>query len=138
MRVYTQSEINNLMTILIQSIKPYRRLISYVVGIANGGLHVSRPIATALDLPHSRIRISRYEGTQLRDHPIVEGKPPVARGLLVVDDLIDDGGTMRLYDEKFGSGHFTAVLFCKAGGFIPNFFAAVKPDEWVEFPWDKK
>lgn len=137
MRVYTQAEINDLLTILIHSIKPYRRLISYVVGIANGGLHVSRPIADALRIPHRCIWISRYEGSQLREHPIIEGQPPKS-GALVVDDLIDDGGTMRLYDEKFGSGHFTAVLFCKSGGYIPNFYAAIKPSEWLVFPWEKK
>jgi hypoxanthine phosphoribosyltransferase len=90
MRVYTQAEINNLTRILIQRIMPYRRLISYVVGIANGGLYVSKPIATALQIPHTSVRISRYEGSQLREHPIIEGQPPKS-GTLVVDDLIDDG-----------------------------------------------
>ena len=137
-RVYTQREINNLIRILTQRIFPYRHLISYVVGIANGGLHVSQPIATALQLPHRSVRISLYDGYQLREQPIIEGQPPKENGLLVVDDLIDGGGTMRLFDEKFGTAHMSAVLFCKTGGYIPNFFAAVKPKEWVIFPWSRE
>jgi hypoxanthine phosphoribosyltransferase len=136
-RIYTPAEIDILIKVLAKSVKPYKRFFTNVVGIERGGLHISKPLAAMLGLTHSSVRISRYDGMQLRSSPIIEGELPQPTGNLVVDDLIDDGCTMRIFEEKFGLiGNMTAVLFCKPGGFVPDFFAAIKPKEWITFPWE--
>jgi hypoxanthine phosphoribosyltransferase len=104
-----------------------------VVGIAFGGLNVSMPLAQKLGLPHFSVRISHYNGRVPRETPIVEGQLPVGK-CLVVDDLIDDGFTMRTFEKYFGKCD-TAVLLWKVGSYMPTYYAVEKPQEWVNFPW---
>lgn len=133
---YTPNQIDKLIRELALEIRPHRSKFQRVVGIANGGLHISQPLAAMLHLPHYSVRISHYDGSTPREVPIVDGELPYPTGNLIVDDLIDDGFTMRTFDKYFGlAGNATAVLFCKPGGFVPDFFAAIKPNAWVELPW---
>lgn len=117
---------------LAQLIQP--RKYTYVVGIANGGLNVSVKLAKKLGLPHASIRISHYQGHTVRQVPIIEGQLPVG-SCLIVDDLIDDGFTMKTCEQHFGK-HDTAVLLWKVGSYKPTYYAAEKPQEWIKFPWE--
>ena len=118
---------------LAQVIQPHKTKYQYVVGIANGGLNVSVPLAIKLRLPHASIRISHYKGRIVREIPIVEGQLPEG-SCLIVDDLIDDGFTMKTCEKFFGK-HDTAVLMRKVGSYEPTYYATEKPNEWVIFPW---
>lgn len=118
---------------LFQLISPYQFKYQHVVGIANGGLNVSEPLAKKLGLPHSEIRISHYNGHIPRTIPIIEGCLPDGP-CLVVDDLIDGGFTMKTLETHFGK-HDTAVLMWKPGSYQPTYYAVKKPNEWVTFPW---
>jgi len=119
---------------LAQMIKPHKDKYKTVVGIANGGLNVSVPPAQKLGLPQRSIRISHYKGRVVRDVPIVEGLMP-AGSCLIVDDLIDDGFTMKTCEQYFGK-HDTAVLFWKIGSYKPTYYVTEKPKEWLTFPWE--
>jgi hypoxanthine phosphoribosyltransferase len=108
-----------------------------VVGIANGGLPVSVPIADALGLPHTSVRISHYDGRILRDTPIIQGELRHLTHNLVVDDLIDEGWTYNTYAEHFGFElSAMAVLFWNTAGPEPDFYVEEKPDDWIVFPWE--
>lgn len=135
---YNQDQINIMINKLAELIRPDRRQFTNIVGIANGGLHVSIPLALKLNLTHSSVRISHYDGRRPRNVPIVEGKLPQATGNLIVDDLIDGGFTMHTFDRHFGlDGNATAVLFAfKGSGYKPTYFVQEKADEWLVFPWD--
>jgi hypoxanthine phosphoribosyltransferase len=130
-------QVQEMLDKLVEKILPNVSKFSWVVGIANGGLHISRPLAARLYLPHSSVRISHYERQIQRDVPIIEGYLPQATGNLIVDDLIDDGFTMRTFNKHFGlEGNETAVLFCKKNSFVPTYYVAEKPREWIIWPWD--
>jgi hypoxanthine phosphoribosyltransferase len=118
---------------LAQLILPHKNKYQQVVGIANGGLHVSIPLAEKLGLPHASIRISHYKGHIARKVPIIEGKLPEG-SCLVVDDLIDGGFTMKTLERHFGH-HDTAVLFWQVGSYVPTYYVTEKPQEWINFPW---
>ena len=137
----SQTEVDNIVYVLTEQIKRSGRNFDVVVGIENGGLYVSHPIADILNLPHETVKISRYDGETLRQDPIVQKDSFDAQGrtCLIVDDLIDDGGTILAYDQFFGlqDDDAVAVLFWNPRAHIcPKFYGLLKPKEWIVFPWE--
>jgi hypoxanthine phosphoribosyltransferase len=135
--IISKQRINELVEILINKIDINN--INQIVGIKNGGLHISKLLARKLHLPHASVYISRYNGKKIREKPIIKGSLFPSRYNLIVDDLVDSGETFKLFDEYFGlEGNFTAVLFWNPDcHFIPDYFAEIKPNEWLIFPWEQ-
>ena len=138
---FYQSEIDEMIVVLIDQIKDSGRSFRGVIGIANGGLHISRKVAAALNVEHQEIGISCYDGEKKQTSPIVTFptcQNPVANQL-VVDDLIDTGDTMRFFSNLYNlqDDSAIAVLFWKQGSFRkPDFYVREKPPEWIVFPWE--
>ena len=109
-----------------------------VVGIANGGLHISIPIAKSLQLPHKSVRIQTYGSNKTKTHIKVENIdyiPQLFKNPLLVDDIVDTGATIELYKEYFGPATI-ATLYCKnSSNIIPDFYVR-KTNQWIEFPWE--
>jgi hypoxanthine phosphoribosyltransferase len=67
-----------------------------IIGIVRGGVFPAQRVAEALGIEYREIRISYYQGTVRGTEPMVlEGLADDSdgEGLLVVDDVIDSGGT---------------------------------------------
>lgn len=130
------SWIKDIATQILLSGKKY----DYVIGIEKGGLHLSKPLSNLLCLPHKSVRISFYEhGSAPALDPIVETNGFIYQpnGLLV-DDLIDEGRTINEFNSLFGKLD-VAVLLWNEDAFTekPEYYGAVKPKEWVIFPWEQ-
>jgi hypoxanthine phosphoribosyltransferase len=126
-------QVDIMIAYLASLILPHKSRYQHVVGIANGGLHISKPLAAKLEIPHAEIRISHYNGHTPREIPIIEGQLPEGP-CLIVDDLIDGGYTMQTCEKHFGK-HDTAVLFWKEGSYKPTYYLQEKPPLWLNFPW---
>jgi hypoxanthine phosphoribosyltransferase len=143
-KVYVpQIDINAMIEDLANHIKSSERKFDLVVGIENGGVYISRPLAELFSLPHASVKINRYDGEHRRPNIIIydNGFRPEGRTCLVVDDLIDDGGTMLAYGRHFGIGSndAIAVLFWSGTELVkPDFYCLRKPKEWIVFPWETK
>lgn len=111
-----------------------------IVGIANSGLHISKPLSTKIGLPHASVRISHYDGTTKRAKPIIEGSLEQPTNNLIVDDLIDGGSTIRTFDDHFGlRGNAVCVVWWnRQCGFEPQFYYDIKPTAWLILPWDEE
>jgi xanthine phosphoribosyltransferase len=59
------------------------------------------------------------------------------KGVLIVDDLVDTGATVRLVRGMLPAAHM-ACLYAKPQGrpFVDTFIAEVAQDTWIYFPWD--
>jgi xanthine phosphoribosyltransferase len=57
--------------------------------------------------------------------------------LLVVDDLVDTGATVKVVREMLPGAHF-ATIYAKPLGrpLIDTFVTEVSQDTWIYFPWD--
>jgi hypoxanthine phosphoribosyltransferase len=120
---------------LIRQIQASDIKFGVVVGIANGGLHVSRPIAEALNLPHKSVHISTY-----RDTPIIENVDfvDIYGEVLLVDDILDSGNTIALFKKHFKKDVYIATLYWKRGSpYEPNFYVQEKYDSWIKFYWEE-
>ncbi|MBI4087388.1 MAG: hypothetical protein HY434_00970 [Candidatus Liptonbacteria bacterium] len=95
------------------------RNFSGVYGIPRGGLVI------AVKLSH------------LMNTPLVLSREDITRRTLIVDDIIDGGGTVRRLMASLGQGFEVAsIYFNKAAvDATPSFFAREKK-RWVIFPWE--
>lgn len=119
-----------------------------IVGITRGGLPAAVTLSNLLDVLDFRVlgiprnsSNSRYsERGQARFDHITPDRPLDGRRVLVVDDIMGDGGTMALALEilrERGAGEIrTAVV-------VRNVNAAGRPDhhcldvdDWTVFPWE--
>lgn len=141
---YDKETISKLMDKLATTIENSQYQFDYIIGIENGGLHISKPLAKRFNKLHASIKISFYGGgTEKHKDPIVDLKGIVFypdRSYLFVDDLVDSGSTFDYLAKALpaGTNYKTAVLFWKKHNeydVVPNFYAAKKPDAWIEFPW---
>jgi len=58
-------------------------------------------------------------------------------GVLVVDDLVDTGKTVRIVRDMLPEAHFATVYAKPAGRpVIDTFITEVSQDTWIYFPWD--
>jgi xanthine phosphoribosyltransferase len=59
------------------------------------------------------------------------------RGVLVIDDLVDTGKTVRLVRELLPEAHFAAVYAKPLGRpLVDTFVTEVSQDTWIYLPWD--
>jgi len=115
-----------------------------VIGIARGGLVPAAIVARELD-----IRVVETLSVASYNHQH-QGQPRMLKGvsaeilqagaagkLLIVDDLVDTGATMRLARDLMPGAH-VATVYAKPQGrpLVDTFITEVSQDTWIYFPWD--
>jgi xanthine phosphoribosyltransferase len=118
-----------------------------VVGIVRGGVFPAQRVAEALDIAYQEIRVSYYQGMVRGAAPIVLQSLPDERegdGLLVVDDVIDSGGTALRVGGMWPRCDLAAVYTkpegraALASGWRGAAFHGRRMDgSWIVFPWDQ-
>lgn len=120
----------------------YMCKIDHIVGIARGGLPIATMLAHKLGVERiSTISIQTYGGREktrsLKDFYLPTYLFPNEPFVLVVDDILDSGETMRVI-KKYYSEVLRVCLVAKPDGkkFI-NYEALNVPQScWVHFPWE--
>ena len=141
---YSKQDIDAMVEKLAASIIKSNKKIDLIVGIENGGLHVSIPLAKLLNKPHASIVVSFYRDSKTpHKTPIVNDKGiswNSQDSYLFVDDLIDSGNTIKILPKIVKKGEIsTAVLFWKKDNehnVKPTYYVAEKPNGWIEFYWE--
>jgi xanthine phosphoribosyltransferase len=120
-----------------------------IVAITRGGLIPAAIIARELDVrlvesvsivAYAAVSTGSLIEEERGSSPVVM-KPPVAagdgNGFLIVDDLVDTGGTARVVRGLLPRAHFAAVYAKPAGrDVVDSFVTEVSQDTWILFPWD--
>lgn len=117
--------------------------IQNIVGIRNGGLHISRFISSNLKTHHSEITISFYNGETKRKNPKIDfstfnGVTP----FILIDDITDNGTTLNYFDNHSdfirGYDYLVAVLHWNPkSSFVPDFYSQKTSGEWIVYPWEQ-
>ena len=111
-----------------------------IVAISRGGLIPAAIIARELDCRLiESVSIVTYDEEQMGQPQVT--KPPTAagdgEGFLIVDDLVDTGGTARVVRALLPKAHFACVYAKPAGKpIVDSFVTEVSQDTWILFPWD--
>lgn len=115
-----------------------------VVAIARGGLVPAAIVARELDIRIvDTFCVVSYvaETVQGEIKVLKTASPELSRGegegLLIVDDLVDTGATVKVVRAMLPKAH-VATVYAKPLGrpLVDTFITEVSQDTWIYFPWD--
>ncbi len=109
-----------------------------IIAITRGGLVPAHIIARELDIRViDTVCISSYDDEAQRAAKVLKSVESDGTGWLIVDDLVDTGGTGRIVREMLPKAHFATVYAKPAGRpMVDTFITEVSQDTWILFPWD--
>jgi xanthine phosphoribosyltransferase len=109
-----------------------------IVAITRGGLVPAHIIARELDIRViDTVCISTYDDQTHRQAKVLKAVDGDGVGWLIVDDLVDTGGTGRIVREMLPKAHFATVYAKPAGRpIVDTFVTEVSQNTWILFPWD--
>ncbi|MEW6070329.1 MAG: phosphoribosyltransferase family protein, partial [Candidatus Thermoplasmatota archaeon] len=119
---------------------------SNIICIARGGLVIGRILADILDLPLHVIYTQRYKKGSKETYSMIKltdilGTARFGGNILVIDDITDEGITMKTVVEKIKSMVDinvvkSATLFHKPHSvFTPDYYVKTTTD-WIVFPYE--
>jgi len=113
-----------------------------IVAITRGGMAPAMIIARELDVRTvDTISVKSYSHQDQSEAEVL--KAPDAdiigdgTGVLIIDDLVDTGRTLKLVRDLYPNAHF-ATVYAKPQGrdMVETFITEVSQDTWIFFPWD--
>ena len=117
-----------------------------IVAITRGGLVPAAIVARELDVRLiDTVSVASYDhmtqnaGRILKSvsPSVIDSDPALLKRWLIVDDLVDTGGTARLVRELLPGAHFATVYAKPAGKpMVDTYVTEVSQDTWIMFPWD--
>lgn len=113
-----------------------------VIAITRGGMAPAMIVARELDIRTvDTISVKSYDH-QDQSEAIVLKSPDMdlmgdGTGVLIIDDLVDTGKTLKVVREIFPKAHI-ATVYAKPEGrpMTDSFITEVSQDTWIFFPWD--
>ncbi len=114
-----------------------------VLAITRGGLVPAAIVARELDLRDiETIGIASYDFTRQGELKLIKPAADAyledgGQGVLVVDDLVDTGNTLKAVREMLPRAHY-ATVYAKPAGveLVDTFITEVSQDTWIFLPWD--
>ncbi len=113
-----------------------------MVAITRGGMVPALLIARALDIRViDTLGLASYEGRVPGDVEILKAPERAAvsdgRNWLVIDDLVDTGGTIAMVRRLLSRAHVAAIYAKPAGrSAVDTYLEEVAQDTWIVFPWE--
>lgn len=112
-----------------------------ILAITRGGLVPAAILARELEIRLiDTVCISTYDWkTQEKKATVLKNFEGDGEGWLLMDDLVDTGGTARLVREMVPKAHF-ATIYAKPEGrpLVDTYITEVSQDTWILFPWDSE
>jgi len=113
-----------------------------IVAITRGGMAPAMIVARELDIRTvDTVSVKSYSHQDQSEAKVL--KAPDAgiigdgTGVLVIDDLVDTGRTLKLVRNLYPKAHFATVYAKPEGrGMVDTFITEVSQDTWIFFPWD--
>lgn len=145
-------EVEKMINNLAKQIEKSNQNYNAIVGIANGGLNISYPLALKLGIKHLSIKVSYYgelghstsfpqiiDVTSLINY--YEGNQQDIK-ILIVDDIADSGQTLQWLQDNIGTYYpfDAAVLYLTDYSIYKPKYYVKKHIEgtWIVFPWEKE
>lgn len=109
-----------------------------IIAVSRGGLVPASLLARELNIRCvDTVCISSYDHDNQREMQVLKRAKGDGEGFIVVDDLVDTGGTAKAIREMYPKAHFV-TLFAKPPGrqLVDDYVLDIPQDTWIEQPWD--
>lgn len=109
-----------------------------IIAVSRGGLVPASIIARELGIRHvDTVCISSYDHNSQRELKVIKQAEGDGEGFIVIDDMVDTGGTAKAIREMYPKAHFVTI-FAKPLGkpLVDDYVVEVEQDTWIEQPWD--
>ena len=81
--------------------------------------------------------ISSYDHDNQRELKVLKRAEGDGEGFIVIDDLVDTGGTAVAIREMYPKAHFVTIFAKPAGRpLVDDYVVDIPQDTWIEQPWD--
>ncbi len=111
-----------------------------VVAITRGGLVPAAIVARELDLRLiDTVCIRSYRDAARGAPEVIKTLESEDASWLIVDDLVDTGGTAQVVRAMLPNAHY-ATVYAKPEGrpMVDSYVTEVSQDTWILFPWDSE
>ena len=111
-----------------------------IVAVTRGGLVPAAIIARELDIHLiDTVCITSYDWQSQGESTILKSIEGDGQGLLIIDDLVDTGGTAKIVRQMLPKAYFATVYAKPAGKpLVDAHITEVSQDTWILFPWDSE
>lgn len=113
-----------------------------VIAITRGGMAPAMIVARELDIRTvDTISVKSYNHQTQSEAQVVKSPDMElvgdGEGVLIIDDLVDTGRTLKIVRERIPKAH-VATVYAKPMGrdMVDTFVTEVSQDTWIFFPWD--
>jgi xanthine phosphoribosyltransferase len=113
-----------------------------IVAITRGGMAPAMIIARELDVRTvDTISVKSYSHQDQSEAKVLKAADTDiigdGTGVLIIDDLVDSGKTIKLVRDLYPNAHY-ATVYAKPEGrsMVETFITEVSQDTWIFFPWD--
>ncbi len=109
-----------------------------IIAVSRGGLVPAAILARELNIRHvDTVCISSYDHDHQRDMRVIKRADGDGEGFIVVDDLVDTGGTAEVIREMYPNAKFVTVCAKPEGKhLVDDYVVDIAQDCWIEQPWD--
>lgn len=109
-----------------------------IIAVSRGGLVPAALLARELGIRYvDTVCISSYDHDHQREMKIVKRAEGNGEGFIVIDDLVDTGGTAKAIREMYSAAHFVTIFAKPAGRpLVDDYVIDIPQDTWIEQPWD--
>lgn len=109
-----------------------------IIAVSRGGLVPASIIARELGIRHvDTVCISSYDHNSQRELKVIKQAEGDGEGFIVIDDMVDTGGTAKAIRDMYPKAHFVTI-FAKPLGkpLVDDYVVDIAQDTWIEQPWD--
>lgn len=109
-----------------------------IIAVSRGGLVPGALLARELDIHYvDTVCISSYDHDNQHELNILKRAEITSNGFLIVDDLVDTGGTAKVIRNMYPKAYFVTIFAKPAGStLVDDYIIDIPQDTWIEQPWD--
>lgn len=109
-----------------------------IIAVSRGGLVPAAILARELSIRYvDTVCISSYDHNHQREKLILKQAEGDGEGFIVVDDLVDTGGTAHSIRDMYPKARFVTIYAKPAGRpLVDDYVVDIAQDTWIEQPWD--
>jgi len=111
-----------------------------IIAVSRGGLVPAAILARELSIRYvDTVCISSYDHNHQREKLILKRAEAEGdgEGFIVIDDLVDTGGTAHSIRDMFPKARFVTIFAKPAGKpLVDDYIIDIPQDTWIEQPWD--